>query len=207
MTRAALVSLILGRLGGRSGATLEAQVVAEMQFRQSILEREATLPWFLLEEAAVTVSAEEVTLPTGFLREYEEDSFFITLSDGTRKCLDKRMPTHIFEDEDLIGSGEPSAYYLLQELHVFPTPAMSYSGRFYYYKAADVLSDNNSENNWTLYGQDLLAAETGFLVAKYLRDFNAAELFSQEIADARRRIVTENVARKQAAYHAFLGVR
>lgn len=207
MTRLELVTMILNRLGGRSGTTLSALVVSELQFRQQVLEREAELPWFLLTEAAVTVSAEEVTLPTGFLREYEDDSFFIQQSSGVWKQLDKRLPTHIFEDEDLVGSGEPSAYYLLKELHVFPTPSSSYSGRFFHYAAQPVLSADETSNEWTVEAPDLLGAEAGYLVAKYLRDFNAAQLFETEIRDARRRIVAANVARKQAAYQAFLGVR
>jgi len=207
MTRLELVTMILNRLGGRSGATLSALVVSELQFRQQVLEREAELPWFLLTEAAVTVSAEQVTLPTGFLREYEDDSFFIQQSSGVWKQLDKRLPTHIFEDEDLVGSGEPSAYYLLKELHVFPTPSSSYSGRFFHYAAQPVLSADGTSNEWTVEAPDLLGAEAGYLVAKYLRDFNAAQLFETEIRDARRRIVAANTARKQAAYQAFLGVR
>lgn len=207
MTRLELVTTILNRLGGRSGATLSNLVVSELQFRQQILEREAELPWFLLEEAAVTVSAEQVTLPTGFLREYEDDSFFIQQTSGLWKQLDKRLPSHVFEDEDLIGSGEPSAYYLLKELHVFPTPDSSYSGRFFHYAAQPALSADGTENEWTVEAPDLLGAEAGYLVAKYLRDFNAAQLFETEIRDARRRIVAANTARKQAAYQAFLGVR
>lgn len=207
MTRIQMQALILGRLGGRSGTVLETQVQSELQFRQSILEREAVLPWFLLEEGAPTVSAETVTLPTGFLREYEEDSFFILLSDGTYKRLEKAMPTHIFENEDLRGSGEPSAYYLLRQLHVFPTPSASYTGRFFYYKADAILSVDATTNQWSTEGHDLLVAETGYVVARYLRDFNAQQLFEAEILDARRRIIAENTARKQAAYHAFLGSR
>lgn len=207
MTRLELTNTILGRLGGRSGATLSAQIVAELQFRQSVLEREAELPWFLLEEASLTVSAELVSLPTGFLREYEDDSFFIQLSDGTWKCLDKRIPTHVFEDEELLGTAEPAAYYLLNELHVFPVPASSYTGRFFYYKADATLSADNSENLWSVEAPDLLAAEAGYLVAKYLRDFNASELFMAEIQDARRRLRANNTARKEAARQAFMGAR
>jgi hypothetical protein len=207
MKRIDLVNLILGRLGGRTGTTVTNQVVQELQFRQSVLEHEATLPWFLLGEASLVIAGEEVPLPVDFLREYEDDNLFVRTGSGAWTGLIKAIPGHIFADEDVHGMGRPCVYYLTTELHVFPTPGEIMQGRIFYYQAQPVLVDDLSENQWTLFGQDLLAAEAGYTTALFLRDFNAAQLFEAAIGDARRRIVTEGVARKQAAYSAMLGSR
>ncbi len=206
MNQTEIATMIKGRLGNRTGTARDAQILAEMQFRQAVLEREAVLPWFLLEEASLTVNAEEISLPTGFIREYEDDSMFLADSDGYYHQLDKRIPTHIFEDDDLRGTGMPSAYYLLTELHFFPTPDVSYTGRLFYYKAQTAFT-SGSTNAWSTYAPDLMAAETGYSIARYLRDFNARDMFAEEIGDARRRVIAENTARKEAAHQAFLGVR
>lgn len=207
MTRLEMVNLILGRLGNRSGATLATQVVAELQFRQMNLEQEGELPWFLLEGVALTINNADPTvdLPTGFLKEFEDDSFFIITSEGKYRALKKRLVANVFADEEVDESQEPFMYHLTGlVLEVRPIPDQAYTGRFYYYKADAVLSADGTTNKWSTYASDLLVAEAGFNVARYLRDFNASQMFQTDIGDARRRILAQNVARKQAGYEAFV---
>lgn|SRR3990167_2641242 len=201
MNRDTAVSLLKGRLKRASDTALDTTIISEMQFVQgTVLEGAINLPWFLLSEnqtASTTIDEERISLPVGFLREYEEGALWVQNDDGTWKELIK-------DDYDALANrfttnGKPRYYALDGEyFRLKPTPDAVYALKIRAYVADSVLS-TNIENQWLLYATDLLIAETGFIMAsRYLRDEPAAQTFRFEADSARTRLFIFDEARKHA---------
>lgn len=205
MTRDEAIALIKGRLKRVTDTTLDASIIAEMQFVQSqTLEGAAILPWFLLSEnlSINTVADEErVSVPASagrpFLREFEEGALWLQDTEGTWHELKK-------DDYDalanaLTGTGQPTAYALDgQYFRLKKTPDAVYPLRVKAY-LRDLALTSNIENGWLTYAADLLIAETSLIMAsKYLRDVDSVPGIVADITMARNRLLVFDEARKQA---------
>ena len=94
----------------------------------------------------VTINAEQVTVPTGFLA---VRSFYI---DSTNKYpLEYITPHNMFEIKGGSRTGRPRAYTIesddeVEKFRFGPSPDTSYTGKLSYYKAIGALSDTNTSN-------------------------------------------------------------
>jgi len=176
-----------------------------MQLAQATeLEGNAVLPWFLLKTGSVTASAATATAPTGFLREYEEGGLWGTDDDGLPYKIDKDDFAVLNAEE--WEAGAPQQYALVGgTLYFFPTPDVSRTLTMYGYFADTPLGSSDIENNWLLYAPDLMIAQAGVQIARYLRDPDMVQLFSADVARAWGRIQRTNVANAQAAFAQFIG--
>jgi hypothetical protein len=218
MTRDEAIVLLKGRLTRSADTALDASILLEMRFAQEqILEKLATLPWFLISDelALVTVaSTPTVAVPTNvgavtgrdFLREIEDEPLQIQDTvDGTWSPLVKDDLGAIrteFGDEP----STPKKYALVNNNYVLrPIPDAVYNLKTRVY-LRDPRLTTNIENNWLLHAADLLIAETGILIAdNYLRDSAAAALFRDAAATARIRLPSTHEARAHAGRNYSMG--
>ena len=196
-------------LGFRSDK--ETEIVAALQDAQVMLERGATLPWFLQSEVAsiITVDGEErVPLPTDFLREWEDDPlwYFVAGTGG-----DADTWTELAKDDLALlrskypGEGAPKAYALdVKYFRIFPTPDDTYTLKMIYFKKDAVLT-TNIENQWLTNFPYLMIGEAGMLLAAGLRDANAVTIFQRWTDEGRARMLVENEARMHASHAYVMG--
>ena len=196
-------------LGFRSDK--ETEILAALQDAQVMLERGATLPWFLLSEVAsiTTTSGEErVALPTDFLREWEDDPlwYFVAGTGG-----DADAWTELAKDDLALlrskypGEGAPKAYALdVKYFRIFPTPDDAYTLKTMYFKADAVLT-TNIENQWLEFFPYLVIGEAGQLLASGLRDKDAIATFQKWTDEGRARMLVENEARMHASHAYVMG--
>lgn len=180
--------------------TLSSEIIDALQDTQVELERDPFLPWFLISEvtSASTVDGEErVALPTGFIREYEDDALWYF--DGTA-AVDEQWSELVKDDIQFLrglhpGEGKPQAY-ALDELYfrIFPTPDDAYTLKTIFYKADTTLS-TDVENAWLQYAHELMIGEAGLKLAVPLRDREAEVRFERMASRGRNRLITETEAR------------
>lgn len=211
MTRDEAVAIILNRCGNRSGdTTLTAQAVTEMKFVQEELERgeKANLPWFLETEYTdaafkTSTSVPTVAVPTGFLRELDEERVTLFYQDTTQD--DEWVPIKKVDYDEAkteYGGSEPGApqvYCLLGENYrFFPAPDAEYALKALLY-IADTTLATNIENKWLKYAGKLIMGRTGEVVAgQLLRDESARALFADMAMKGGAALERDNVARKEA---------
>lgn len=196
-------------LGFRSDK--ETEIIAALQDAQVMLERGATLPWFLQSEVA-SISTEDgeerVPIPTDFLREWEDDPlwYFIAGTSG-----DDDTWTELAKDDLAFlrakypGEGAPVAYALdVKYFRIFPTPDAVYTLKTIYYKKDAVLT-TNIENQWLANFPYLVIGEAGQLLAAGLRDADALAIFRQWTSEGRARMLVENEARIHASHGYVMG--
>lgn len=174
----------------------DAMILAEMNAAQIRMEREVSLPFFLISEEATEQTVpfdERVQLPDRFIRELEVDSLWIIVPEGSKKIsLGPKMPLDSMRERYpvAIGSGAfPKTYAILGNyFRLGPIPDAVYSIKMIYYKkdAAITLVD---ENRWLANEPDMILAETGQVLAMlYLRDEKAGVAMAgwkKEIYDRR----------------------
>jgi hypothetical protein len=202
MLRDAAVTLIQNRLGQRSG--LDTQIVDEMQAAQERLEQEAALPWFLLTQEDIVISASPFALSgltASFLREVDTDNPLwrqSTTDSADWEPVIKDSYDALRYETSLNGTGTPRYYTLYGDsLYLFTAPDTSYTFRYLFYQKAAVLS-SNIENVWLASASGLLVSETGLTTARFLRDKDAVNFFGQELARARVNLNNFMAARETA---------
>jgi hypothetical protein len=188
-TTAELISRMKYRLSRQDDSSLDARILAELQAAQESLEEGTTLPWFLNVTSSFEVVGAHDTFSLSefprFLR-ISEDAYALQVEDLTRtdETLVKltRQDTYHqllrysagYADETTL----PEAYYVMGSLvHVRKKQVVT---RKYYlsYYAKDVTApaaDNSTL--WTTNLGNLLMAEAGIHVARYLRDDTSVQLF------------------------------
>lgn len=184
MTRDEGVALIKQHLGFRQ--TLDAEIVTQMRFAQTTLEKAQTKPWFL--KSAITpldtvASTATITLPTGFICEIEDQELYYTDADGELQFVYKDDFNLLQRNFRYTEPGRPQAYALLNEdIYLFPTPDDIYNLSWRFYQADTVL-DTNVENKWLREVPLLLCGTAGQLIAGGpLRDKGGKDIFSEWIA-------------------------
>lgn len=206
MVRDDAVAIIRNRLGNRTG--YDTQIVDEMKLSQTKLEHLQELPWFLLTrktDYATVASTQTVAVVTGFLREFEDVPLYVVDSDGADQALDKDDFDVMHRSGNFLTPGQPTNYDLIgTNFYLFPTPNAIFTLKSFYYAAAAVLS-TNVENVWLANAPELLIADAGMNIARYLRDPIAFGFFKESRAEAYSLLQVENVARKEAARAAYMG--
>lgn len=199
MTREGAVTLLMSRLGNRTG--LEAKIRSEILLAQTKLEGMPVLPWFLVVDTGsvnTVASTRSAALPTDFLRMWEETFLYLTASSGTRTRIPLEDYGFVTDQDNYVNEATPEmAAVVGLSLHFSPKPDAIYNVAFAYYAKAAVLSTDIS-NAWLDYAPDLLIAETGIQVARFLRDALAVQMFRDEKAEAMARLAQENTARREA---------
>lgn len=217
MIRDEAVDLLMGRLGNRTHAPTQQNIIDEMVFvQETILEGDATLLWFLLTESATTQTVadeERVNVPVDFLMEWEEGALYITTDAGDVVNLVKDDWDRI--KERITGSGQPEYYAIGGEyflLRKVPDKAYTLQMRYYakqtslagtYGEAAG--SGGNVENRWLKYAADWLIAETGLIIAnQYLQSEKMAQLFVAQQQKAKARLIAKDTAMKETNVQRFM---
>ncbi len=124
----------------RSDLTTEIEdfvVLAEKDFNSKLRIRK------MIAQSSVTINAETVALPTGFLQIRD---FFITQG-GTKHSLTYITPTQMDQIKGSSTTAMPEVYTILGDNFRFaPIPSSSFSGTLNFYKEFDPLSDSNTSN-------------------------------------------------------------
>ena len=199
MIKSAVIDLIKMRLGNRTDADIDTRITAELDAAQYELERFGTFtPWFLLSETASysTVALESrVPIPADMLQEYEEGALFYD---------DLPLVKH---DQDYLAErfkdalpGAPRAYALSGDYFVlYPVPDDIYTLSMKYYQEEPVPSSlaASGENAWLRNAADWLLAKTGMNVARFIKDPEALQMFTQDEATASNRVYLKHVDRAE----------
>ena len=124
----------------RSDLTTEIEdfvVLAEKDFNSKLRIRK------MIAQTSVTINAETVALPTGFLQIRD---FFITQG-GTKHSLTYITPTQMDQIKGSSTTAMPEVYTILGDNFRFaPIPSSSFTGTLNFYKEFDPLSDSNTSN-------------------------------------------------------------
>lgn len=205
MTRGEAISIIQGRIGQRSNTDLTNQIIAELKLVQTDLEREPTLPWFLIKTLTENESTATFATETDFIREVQDVTGLSIMVDGVRKPLVKDDYDFLSRQSNLEGTGQPKFYALVGfTYYLFPTPDKAYSFTKVYY-AEDATLATDIENKWLKHIPGLLIAMAGRRVSLWLRDPNAVSLFESEIPIYRDQLMKANAAFDAAAQEAYMG--
>lgn len=189
MIKSKVVDLIKSRLGNRTEPGLDTRINNELDQAQYECENHGDFTaWFLLSESAsysTTAGEQRVPIPTDMIMEYEEGALFYN---GT--------PLEKYEYEALRKKyygleGEPEAYALMGDyFYIFPTPDATYSIDMKYYQQDTLCSvtADDAENLWLAKAADWLLAKAGLAIARYIKDTEAAALFTADEAKAMTRV-------------------
>jgi len=97
----------------------------------------------MINEEDVTINAETVSLPTGFL---QIRNFFI-LSGSTKLPLRYMTPSQMDSIKGTSRTGTPEVYTIIGDNFRFaPKPDATYTGKLNFYKNFDALSSSNTSN-------------------------------------------------------------
>jgi len=184
------VSRIKYRLSRQQDASIDTRIVAELVAAQEALENGTTLPWFLLTQSSFEVVGAHdnfsiLNFPN-FLRTAEDDFGFrvedLTRTDETVLKLQKQ---DTFEKMLQYRSGYadastlPETYCVLgNTIHVRLKQVVSRTYWLSYYRKDATVPAAGNSTLWSTNVPDLLAAEAGTMVAQYLRDREAIQLFA-----------------------------
>lgn len=213
MLRDDAILVILNRVGQRGGGaggaldtSLQSQAVTEMKFAQEQLERgeKANLPWFLdtvyvNASFKTAIDSHTVAVPTGFLRELEEETVTLYYQDteGKWQPLDKVDYDEGHHEFANSSAGAPQAYTLIGEnYNVWPKADAEYSLKALV-SIADAVLSSNIENKWLKYAAQLLIGKTGMVVAELARDAASREYFSSMAARGHDALTRDTVARRE----------
>lgn len=183
-----IIEVVSGRLGDRTG--LDPKIILELEVVQVNFEKSGEdLPWFLLvdDEALTVPVVQSVALPTGFLRMAH---VFKTTTEY--KPVDR-------EDLKPDSSAGCPIYAIQGDVLYLPdkdTKAVSLE--ITYYKAASILEAKTGTNGWSDNFPSLLIALVGRVVARFLRDIEATQMFSEDLKEALFAYRKEIVAREES---------
>lgn len=184
MTRDEAIAILNQNTGFR--ATGHAQTdfyISMLQAAQRDLERGKTLPKFLLQEdqtLSLIEGANTVALPTGFLRDDDDNSIHYVPTTSNTPTFLQRKRTY----KDAVNANmretttppitttpvAPTVYVIRNSTIDFITTSNdTYTLYWNYYKAADVLT-SSVENSWLLRASDWLIGEAGERIARSQRD-------------------------------------
>jgi len=213
MTLEDMKTLLAGRLGQRTD--IDDMIYREIRQAQRVLEKTPPYPWFLGVADQYDWSARVVEAPDGFIELIED---FLLILKATADTAYYGVPYKIYggyiEHTATVGPevlGRPKNFGLGNNRSVglqiafSPAPDKSYNIHLYYYKEDAILAGPTSENLWSTKGEDILIAEAGWHVARNIRDNEAAAMFGQDRAEARRRMAQESTSRLEAMRRAVIG--
>lgn len=141
----------------------------------------------------VTVGNEYVDLPTDLLK---PDYVWLVVG-NVRFPLTKRETWDIEELYSSPQSGQPTDYAMYQDtIRLWPTPTTAWQLIWQYVAQQPALTSDSSENAWTIYAADLVAAKACYLLYRdYFRDGDGAAAAKIAEAEAYARIKSESNVR------------
>ena len=202
MDRTAATVVIQDQLGFSSAHA--SRIVIALKNAQTRREQDPFLPWFLKTDSAiqpVTVADQRtVALPTGFLREVEDDALYYVNADESSKLIPMEKQDHLDYLYNTYGvtEGTPAEYFVGKtNFHIFPLPDAVYTLQLnQYYKAATSLA-SDVENDWLLYAEDTIIGDAGYVIAKALRDRKAQDFFKVMQREGTARMILGTTAREE----------
>ena len=199
-----VVKTVADRLGQRKG--IDDQIGTEMRIvQQTVLEGGDFLPWFLVSDPVeVETDAIKLTLPPGFLREYDGGALWAQDGQGVW-----RLAKVDFEELDVRckgKKGKPTAYALgPTAAWLGPQPQTTYTFYWMVYRKEPKMEEGNK---WLEYAPDWVIAET--LVRMGMRLQMQGEFVQearQEAKMAKRRLMTADTARDAEGREVIFGGR
>jgi hypothetical protein len=193
------VDVVAYRLGKRTD--LDTYIKTEMQLAQKALEAGPLLPWFLIptDQYTTLVAGEKrLTLPTGFLREYEDGAVWRLDTDCNFHKIEKTHVDVLREvDSDAVEADEKPAYYQLAGsfFHFAPTPEVDTTILLLFYAAAADLSADTDTNVWLDNAPEVLICKTGMRMAQWLRSTELFAMFQAQYVEAMQGLDRANTAR------------
>lgn len=208
MTGAAMLNLMMARLGGRTQPALRATMLLEANFvQQNVLEGDPIKPWFMVSEdteATLTVGERRLAVPDDFMCEVEDEEggLIIVDSNGIEHQMVKKSWDQLVDENGLEATADlPLEYALVGEYFmIFPLPNIALTVKMRYKARQDAIADDNTENNWLKYASDWLMAELGVVMcSKHVRDEpQKLSEFAADVIRAKKRVSDENTARAEA---------
>jgi hypothetical protein len=208
MTRDEATAIVATGLGFRTDQN--TNIYLALQEAQRELELGKTLPKFLIQEDAALVLASgafSVNLPTGFIREVDDDGLRYSATGNPPTDLvflqRKRFKEALLGNAIVSGSGEaraPSIYVIRKATINFVTVAdRTYNLSWSYYKNDTVISTSvNGTNGWLTNAPDWLLNEAGWRLAMALRNQSAIQLFDTKRNRARAAFFGEQIVSEEA---------
>jgi hypothetical protein len=208
MDRDTAVARIQQKLGFRSD--LVTPIQNALNDAQLELENSQSLPWFLLQEdepftitppSPATATPLQVTLPTGFIKESDDEegnlryqqqtpgpSVYIQKMDlkqadiyfFSRRLVWYDDNVEIIQAEDTnFTAGVPIAYVLRKNVvQIYPGPDQVYNLLWSYYTHDQALNGGNLTNQWLTFAPWLVIGRAGMLISADVRDSDAYAAFT-----------------------------
>lgn len=186
-----IVTLVKYRLSRQQDSTIDGRILSELVAAQESLENGLTLPWFLLTQASYEVSGVHDSFGLsnypGFIR-IAEDDFGFRVEDLTRtdETLVKLTKQDTYEQLLRYSAGTadettlPEAYCVLgNTIHIRKKQIVTRKYYLSYFKEDSTIPAAGNSTLWTQNVPELLQAEAGMHVARYLRDPEAFAIFSE----------------------------
>jgi hypothetical protein len=210
MLRDTAVDLIMKRLGNRTGADLQQDVINELVTAQAdVLEADPIVPWFLLSEesnAQTTVGDERVELPADFIMPWEYG--FLYRYDAALDDPYIEMSRDDWGHIKMVNnfSGIPT-HYDISGNYIFMRPVADaiYPLRMRYMARGASLAGAygdaaNIENVWLKHAADWLMGTAGAVIADQY-EFMKPEIvkkFTLQAARGRETVRIRNVALEES---------
>jgi hypothetical protein len=210
LTKAQATTLVREGSGYRRADTGIEDALA---WAQDQLERGQTLPWFLREEddeLSGTANNGQVALPTGFIREDEENEWWVEIDDVKTRLVKKSWAfVREHRQDPTTGDDEEGTpiYYAIRNsvIEVSPVPSENYTIVATYFKNATAIASLGSgdSNAWLTNGGDILWSMAGIFLAKKLRDKESLEFFS-DVYQAAEKLLKNEIAEREAANREYV---
>lgn len=218
MLRSDAVRRINDGIGFRpDGHSLEAKIILRLQEAQRDLEQGKTLPRFLIQEdqnLVLPAGERSVPLPTGFIREDDENRLHYT-------SLDSHLPTYLMPlryydavrrvmadqrpDQPSQSTGVPTTYVVRKSTVDFITFAdIDYTLIWNYYKADSILT-TDVENLWLANAPEWLIGEAGYRIAQDLEHDRGMQKFDDMRQRARAALFGDILADEDAHGQVIMG--
>lgn len=203
MTGQQALNMIMARLN-RTHPTLRANALLEMiQYQQITLEKGEVLPEFLIrydQTIALIAGNRQFAMPTGFLRELDEDETLWILDDqGAYHPMTKVGWDDAEFTRDATGDF-PLKYVSRGGFgYTLPAPTVNRTLKMDCYVADDAPTDTSATNLWLTHASDILVGGAGAIVnALYVKDLEAAGFFAAMESRGRQRLLNDATAAQEA---------
>lgn len=196
-----MIAALRFRLGNKKG--IDGEILREIQFAQSRLEEDPTIPyWFLVQFSSIILpeGGQDVAFPAGFIREYDGVLPAIVI-DGKYTELTRY---HLDQARGEFGTavGQPLVYVIIDSVFkVYPTPDKEYILDFPHVRSEGKLSNIDpvlEDNAWTANATQMLMNKAGIAIAQALRDKDALGNFTNDFNVAFAEMMSRVVAREES---------
>jgi hypothetical protein len=186
MLRSAAIARIKRGLGFRDD--LDNEIISALQEAQRLLETGRTLPDFLKvenEALLVPMGDSEVALPSGFLREVDDEGLhFVGSTPDAISFIPKDRYDTLAQSFVNVSPGAPRAYKLMKgSILFFPySRDQDYTLYWSYYKRSMSLAAETGDNEWLneeTGAPEALIGKAGLIIAMDIRDADAAVIFQK----------------------------